>query len=732
HNQIELLIAVVRSISIRYIHKKFLYNLLKNSTNIFEKILYNQCQSNPCEHDGYCINYINLLNNQYEYLYYNTYERLIPKYKRNIKCLCKNNYYGEYCQFKEKKQSPCSSNPCLPMERCIELNSTFYTCQCMDELCNYDDIAIENSYECINTNSPTCRDSSNTLTFDGYSLIQMNLTMSIIQHLNITFSFRTELTQGKLFKLIYFNENIHSLTIQIINGYIQIELNEQILLQINHLLINDGQWHDIYFSIDYSHNYFYYLLRLDYVFSDKISLYQKAYSKNYTQLIIGSDFDGCIGNLTLNNQSIFSQNNSIEFIGTKNGCQSVEIVREYIDNDDICSLYHPCYHGGICTNNGFSFICNCSTKRFTGRQCEYDLYPCESQPCHFNKQCIPFVSNSNKSYTCIPTLISLSTTIKRSIYITLIIIIIICILLLSILYYCKKYKRKFHRNKLSVSSPLLVHKSSLIMNQIESPMDTLVKLDCDKKQTTKLITLADNLRSDSIINNYDERDFHQPFDFLNHNYHDSKYYSTIEQINALADNCRNDYTSFEYDDTDIPQTTDLFDFSSSPAKYFNIRNSDSQVNYHIRMNTLSDLTENFTEQNDIDLTESSNVSSDLDQTLLNSSTKTSDNKCSVFFNYNNNMPTSTISLSDTPMYARIVKTPKLIVNSMSTIERLRLSNPLALAPTLFIKPIDNIHEDRNRLTSKTPMINRLKHASDSDLQTEDMSSKLTSFFQTDV
>ncbi|CAF4439373.1 unnamed protein product, partial [Adineta steineri] len=110
--------------------------------------------------------------------------------------------------------------------------------------------------------------------------------------------------------------------------------------------------------------------------------------------------------------------------------------------------------------------------------------------------------------------------------------------------------------------------------------------------------------------------------------------------------------------------------SSSPAKYFNIRNSDSQLNYHIRMNTLSDLTENFTEQNDIDLTESSNVSSDLDQTLLNSSTNTSDNKCPVFFNYNNNMPTSTISLSDTPMYARIVKTPKLIVNSMSTIERL--------------------------------------------------------------
>ena len=156
-NQIELLIAVSRSTSLRYIHKKFLYNALKNSTSIFDKILFNQCQSNSCENNAHCTSYIHLLNNQYDYFYHNTYHRLIPKYQWNNTCLCKNNYYGEYCQFKQDKESPCSSNPCLPMEKCIDQNLTSYSCQCMDDLCNYDDISREDFFECININSPICR-----------------------------------------------------------------------------------------------------------------------------------------------------------------------------------------------------------------------------------------------------------------------------------------------------------------------------------------------------------------------------------------------------------------------------------------------------------------------------------------------------------------------------------------------------------------------------------------------
>ncbi len=145
-NQIELLISILSSTSVRYIHKKLLYNTLINSTNIS----FNQCQSNSCENNGHCSSYITLLNNQYKYLYSNTYQYLIPKYQWNIKCLCKNSYYGERCQF---KQSPCSSNPCLPMEKCIEQSPTLYSCQCLNQSCNYEEISME----CININSPTCR-----------------------------------------------------------------------------------------------------------------------------------------------------------------------------------------------------------------------------------------------------------------------------------------------------------------------------------------------------------------------------------------------------------------------------------------------------------------------------------------------------------------------------------------------------------------------------------------------
>ncbi|UJR21665.1 hypothetical protein I4U23_024742 [Adineta vaga] len=707
-NHIELLIAISRLTSFRYIHRKILYNILKNSTNIFEKILLNQCQTNPCENNAPCTSHIHLLDNQYEYFISNTYQRLIPKYQRNIQ------FY---------KPSPCSSNPCLTMERCIEHSPTLYTCQCMDDSCNYEYETMENSLECININSPTCRDSINTLTFDGFAFIRMNLTVNFLHHFNLTFSFRTESIQGKLLKLTYMNANLHSFDIQIIDGYINFEMNGKNLLQLNQMSIHDGQWHDFDFSIDYSQHYSYYLLRLDHVFSKKISLFQKIDSLNFTQLIMGSDFDGCMGNLTLNNEIISFQNetnsdSSIEFIGTKTNCQFAEVIREYFDYDDICSSYHPCYHGNLCTNYGLSFICNCSNTRFIGRQCQIDLHPCESHPCQFDEQCFPFASNSNQSYTCIPTFVSLSIVLRRSIYIALTILIIVCILLIIMMIYCKKRQANFNQRNLSVSSPLLIHKSSVGIDQIESPIQTLVKLDGEKKQMTSM----DNVPSNRILRRLSNECAHGIRNT------DSKYYSSIEQMNY-----HDHYTSIDYEHINNVQPIDVFDFSSSPTQYFNIHNSDSQINYRIRMNTLSDLTENLIESNDIDLTDSSNMSSENDQVLSKPLISTRDDKHSFPHNHLN-MVTSTISLSDVPVYARIVRTPKTINNGINTVEHLRMKNPLTSTPTLFIKPINNMNDQRRNFAFNTaPTIDRFKHTSDSDLYDDDeKSSESSSFFQTDV
>ncbi|CAF3680784.1 unnamed protein product [Rotaria sp. Silwood1] len=717
--QIELLIAILDSTMNNYINKEILYNKLKNSKNLFDKILFNQCQLNSCENNGYCTSYISLLYNQYEYIYYNTYQRLIPKYQWNIKCLCKNNYYGERCQFKYTKKSPCSSNPCLSIEKCIEENSTTYSCQCIDELCNYNNILKNNSFQCININSPICRNSSNTLTFNGNSLIQMNLTMNITQQMKITLSFRTYSNKSQLFKLIYFNEKtkiFHSIILKIINGYINIEFDEKILLELNQTLINDGLWHDIYFSIDYIHKY--YLIRLDHIFSTKIILLQQIYSNNLKQLIIGIDFKGCLGNLTLNNQIIFYQqqknnNNLIEFININNNCLSFEIIQEHFHTNDFCSLYHPCYHGGICINYGLNFKCNCSKPRFTGRQCQLDLYPCESYPCQYDEKCIPLLSNSNKSFKCVAiSVISLSISIKRYVLIGLIITLIICILLILIIYYYKKRKENFINDKPLVSAPLLIHKQSSITNHIESSRQRLLKLNYNETQTNETITFGENNHRNPIIN------------YLN-NRNDSKYYLTKTTIPSddfiVHDNSPN------YDNTYISPKTELFDFSLSPTQYFNIHKSDNEINYQIRLNSLSDLTEN-----ELNLTESSNTSSNNDQILLTFSITNQDHKYLRTINHNN-ISRSVTSLPKLPIYARIVKTPKMINMSVNNIDCNRLSSSLTSTATSLLQSTENDNIGTNKSKMKTKTINRLRQTSDSDIENHrKKSNTLASFFQTDV
>ncbi|UJR27505.1 hypothetical protein I4U23_008789 [Adineta vaga] len=870
--QIELLVAIIRYPSRlrppRYIHKKLLYNVLKNSSEIFEKIPHiksiekisiNQCHTKSCENNGRCTSQIKLYQNQYDYFYYNTYQRLIPKYQWNIKCLCLNHFYGQHCQFKQDYQSPCSSNPCSSLERCIEESSTLYTCQCIDEPCNQNEILSETTLDCININSPSCRDSSNTLTFDGYSFVRMNSSLNFTQHTNFTFTFRTQVGQGKLLKLIFFDEKKKQqiLIIQITDNLVNLELNKKILFRIDEITINDGLWHHIYFSIDYTltNQNSYYLLRLDHVFSNRIQFYQPFSIKQLKQIFIGNDFHGCFGNLTINNQTILIQkqekNTSIEHIGTNNGCQLAEIesrtLRQYTDKDDLCSLYHPCYHGGICvsqtTKYGLSFTCNCLKPRFTGRQCQRDLQPCESHPCLFNEQCIPS-NHMNISYTCISSLGNLPMSTKNLLYIGLAVtfctFILFILLFLSLIIYCqqqrkeKKRKLNIQHDKPLVSAPLLIPKSSPTStpaNPIESPMQTLLKRSPNGKQIIETMALIDNNVEHTTLNNFNDKQTNPPnnksslsidkhqyesHESLNRRRSDPKYYSTIGKMNIPPDNFLNHYNSIDYDTTRIPlvdpHSPDLFDFPSSPTKYFNGHDDNHSNNYQIRINSLSNLAEKLVEQNDIELTHSSNDSSNNEQTLLTSPISNGERKRSLFNGgSSHSVRASNSSLQKAPVYAKVIKTTSKVSNSgMSTIERLRLSgsplrllssSPTYMRTTSFFKGNSNHENDKyqipstssttttttaskiskinptswklnprkldslkirrnsrytdddddddnnntntnqtnnetSQLTMKTTIINRLRHASESDLTKEHVNgkkiTKLSSFFQTEV
>ena len=140
--QFELFFAASNSTSRHYLPKEFLYNALKNTNNTSD-----HCLFNTCEMKIYCPRFVHLLTNQYSYFYWNTHQRVLPKYQweKNL----------ANCDYLQETSSPCSSNPCLPTEQCLEKNATSYSCQCIDVSCHR-----EKSLNCINIHSPTCRGES--------------------------------------------------------------------------------------------------------------------------------------------------------------------------------------------------------------------------------------------------------------------------------------------------------------------------------------------------------------------------------------------------------------------------------------------------------------------------------------------------------------------------------------------------------------------------------------------
>jgi hypothetical protein len=95
------------------------------------------------------------------------------------------------------------------------------------------------------------------------------------------------------------------------------------------------------------------------------------------------------------------------------------------------------------------------------------------------------------------------------------------------------------------------------------------------------------------------------------------------------------------------------------SEYFNGHQEDTSHQYQVRINSLSDLTEKLAEQNDVELTQSSNDSSNNEQTLLTSPVNNGERKRRSLFNINSDSPhntrTSNVSLSKAPVYAKIIK-----------------------------------------------------------------------------
>ncbi|CAF5198626.1 unnamed protein product, partial [Rotaria magnacalcarata] len=171
------------------------------------------------------------------------------------------------------------------------------------------------------------------------------------------------------------------------------------------------------------------------------------------------------------------------------------------------------------------------------------------------------------------------------------------------------------------------------------------------------------------------------------------------------------------DNAYVPQAKELFDYSLSPTNYFNAQNADNQINYQVRLNSLSNLTENFAEEYYLNLTESSDASNNNDRILLSSLNANRDHEYSCLLNHNG-MCTSVSSLPKAAIYAKIVKTPKLTNTDLNNFECHRLSSIVNPAPIQFLRQVKNDDTKPSNVTDRQH--NRRK------------SNRLSSFFQTDV
>lgn len=95
---------------------------------------------------------------------------------------------------------------------------------------------------------------------------------------------------------------------------------------------------------------------------------------------------------------------------------------------------------------------------------------------------------------------------------------------------------------------------------------------------------------------------------------------------------------------------------NSLIEYFNGHKEENAAHYQVRINSLSNFTEKLAEQNDMELTHSSNDSSNNEQTLLTSPIANGDRKRSLFnVGSAQNIRASSSSLQKAPVYAKVIK-----------------------------------------------------------------------------
>ena len=274
-----------------------------------------ECESNPCQHNGTCIDLI-----------------------ADFNCNCTTNYTGRFC---EHKISSCIPNPCRNNGTCIKENNNF-TCTCAPGF------------------GGTLCDNITTLGFNGSSFMNFILGK---QTFELFFQFRTTLNHGLLaadpdnkFLVFLDNDNVH------------VAYNERQKLSAGKAAnLSNGLWHTVVVYIS--------VVSVT-LMVDNSSCGQdcKKSSPQQTQVDItnlcmggsslsptyGRDvlynFTGCIQDVMIDRDKVIPTGEGEQLFETSIGCPRSE---QCVSN--------PCVYGK-CVDEWIKFSCEC-TRPWIGPRC---------------------------------------------------------------------------------------------------------------------------------------------------------------------------------------------------------------------------------------------------------------------------------------------------------------------------------------------------------------------------
>ena len=274
-----------------------------------------ECESNPCQHNGTCIDLI-----------------------ADFNCNCTTNYTGRFC---EHKISSCIPNPCRNNGTCIKENNNF-TCTCAPGF------------------GGTLCDNITTLGFNGSSFMNFILGKQIFE---LSFQFRTTLNHGLLaadpgnkFLVFLDNDNVH------------LAYNERQKLSAGKAAnLSNGLWHTVVVYIS--------VVSVT-LMVDNSSCGQdcKKSSPQQTQVDItnlcmggsslsptyGRDvlynFTGCIQDVMIDRDKVIPTGEGEQLFETSIGCPRSE---QCVSN--------PCVYGK-CVDEWIKFSCEC-TRPWIGPRC---------------------------------------------------------------------------------------------------------------------------------------------------------------------------------------------------------------------------------------------------------------------------------------------------------------------------------------------------------------------------